>query len=119
MPRKNSVVVLAPALLLFVASGKASAQQSPSICGLGSDVTSDFKYLAKNVIMDGEDLVTAPLYLAAPDSALRSPRFCLVIAAAGAIFGGSFALDQTMRSHLEGMSSGDADNTGLSVNYSC
>lgn len=33
MPRKNTVVVLAPALLLFVASGKASAQQSPSICG--------------------------------------------------------------------------------------
>jgi len=109
MPTKSTVAALVPALLLLVASGTASAQQSPSISGLGSDVTSDFKYLADNVIMDGEDIATSPLYAAAPDSPFRSPRFYLVVAAAGAVFGGSFALDQTMRSHLREMSSGDAD----------
>src|SRR5208282_4736199 len=39
----------------------------------------------------------------------RTPRFYLVLAGLGAIWGGSFALDQTMRSHLRSMSSGDAD----------
>ncbi len=98
------------AMLLLVAVAKtASAQQPTGISGWGSDVTSDFKYLADNVIMDGEDIATSPLYAAAPDSPFRSPRFYLVVAAAGAVFGGSFALDQTMRSHLREMSSGDAD----------
>jgi membrane-associated phospholipid phosphatase len=109
MATKSSVAVFLPALLFFVASGTANAQQSPSISGLGNDVTSDFKYLANNLIMDGEDVVTSPLYITSPDSPLRSAKFYLVVAAAGAVFGGSFALDQTMRSHLEGMSSGDAD----------
>jgi len=72
-------------------------------------VTSDFKYLVNNVFMDAEDVVTSPLYVTSPDSALRSPKFYLMVAGAGAIFGGSFALDQTMRSHLRGMSSTDAD----------
>jgi len=60
-------------------------------------------------VLDAEDVVTSPLYVASPDSALRSPKFYLVLLGAGAIFGASFALDQTMRSHLDSMSSSDAD----------
>src|SRR5262249_49739209 len=37
------------------------------------------------------------------------PKFYLVLAGAGAFWGGSYALDQTMRSHLRSMSSSDAD----------
>jgi hypothetical protein len=109
MPTKSSVAVFLSALLLFVGWGTVSAQQSLSLSGSGSEITSDFKYLTDNVIMDGEDVITSPLYVASPDSPLRSPKFYLVLAAAGAVFGGSFALDQTIRSHLEGMSSRDAD----------
>jgi PAP2 superfamily len=76
---------------------------------LGDDVTSDFKYLADNVLMDGEDIVTSPLYVTAPDSPFRSTKSYLALAVTGAVFGGSFALDQTMRSHLEGMRTSDAD----------
>lgn len=101
--------MFAATLLLVAVAKTASAQQPTGMSGLGSDVTSDFKYLANNVIMDGEDIATSPLYVAAPDSPFRSPKFYLVIAAAGAVFGGSFALDQTMRSHLRGMSSSDAN----------
>jgi membrane-associated phospholipid phosphatase len=100
--------LLAPIFLLLFASGSANAQP-PSASAVGNEVTSDFKYLINNIVLDAEDVVTAPLYVASPDSALRSPKFYLVLAGAGAIFGGSFALDQTMRSHLGGMSSSDAD----------
>ncbi len=93
---------------LIVASGTARAQ-APSVSDVGNEVTSDFKYLANNTITDVEDVVTSPLYVASADSPLRTPRFYLVLAGVGAIWGGSFALDQTMRSHLRSMSSGDAD----------
>jgi len=109
MPRRSSVAIFAAAVLLFGVAKIASAQQPIGIAGLGNDLTSDFKYLANNVIMDGEDIVTSPLSLTTPDSPFRSPRFYLVVAAAGAVFGGSFALDQTMRSHLREMSSSDAN----------
>lgn len=109
MSMRRYVAAIAPTLLLFAISASASAQPPPSLSGVGSEVTSDFKYLANNVLMDGEDIVTSPLYIASPDSPLRSPKFYLVLAGVGAVFGGSFALDQTMRSHLEGMSSSDAD----------
>jgi len=109
MPTKRSVAVFAPVLLLLVASATASAQQAASLSRVGSEVTADFKYLSNNVFMDVEDVVTSPLYVTSHDSALRSPKFYLVLAGAGAIWGGSFALDQTMRSHLRSMSSGDAD----------
>ena len=67
-----------------------------------------FKYLANNVEADGEDIVTAPLHLDAAGAMLTNPRFYLVVGGAGAAFGGSFALDQTMRSHLHDMSSSTA-----------
>jgi membrane-associated phospholipid phosphatase len=77
--------------------------------GLGSEVVSDFKYVTNNALLDVEDIATSPLYIAAPGSPLRTPKFYLVLAGAGALWGGSYALDQTMRSHLRSMSSNDAN----------
>ena len=50
-----------------------------------------------------------PLHLTSEDSVLRSPRFYLAVLGVGALWGGSFALDQTLRSHLHNMSPSDAD----------
>lgn len=92
---------------LLVVSGPVRAQVT--VGEAGSEIAGDFKYLVNNAQLDLEDVVTSPLYIASPDSALRSPKFYLVLAGAGALWGGSFALDQTIRSHLRSMSSTDAD----------
>jgi membrane-associated phospholipid phosphatase len=76
---------------------------------MGGEVVSDFKYLTNNAVLDVEDIVTSPLYVASPASPFRTPEFYLVFAGAGALWGGSYALDQTMRSHLRSMSSSDAN----------
>ncbi|MGH7933174.1 MAG: phosphatase PAP2 family protein [Candidatus Binataceae bacterium] len=94
-------VVLAPAL--------AGAQGQSAPPTLSSDLTSDFKYLVNNTTRDAVDIVTSPLRIGQAGELLRSPRFYLVVAGSAAAMGGSFALDQTMRSHLNSMSSGDAD----------
>lgn len=95
--------------VLAVSSGWAqTAARSPSLSGVGDSLTSDFKYLANNFEADGEDIVTAPLHLDAAGAILIDPRFYLIVGGAGAAFGGSFALDQTMRSHLRDMSSSTA-----------
>jgi len=86
-----------------------AARVDPSLQGVGSAFMSDFKYLANNVEADDEDIVTAPLHLDAAGEALTDPRFYLVAGGVGAAFGGSFALDQTMRSHLHDMSSSAAN----------
>jgi membrane-associated phospholipid phosphatase len=100
------LIVVGAVLVLLRAAVTA---ESPSAPGLGSMVTGDFKYLVDNVQLDLQDVVTAPLHLTSEDSVLRSPRFYLTLAGVGAVWGGAFALDQTMRSHLHTMSSSDAD----------
>jgi membrane-associated phospholipid phosphatase len=99
---------IAVPLTALALCGSALAQTSHP-ARLGAEVVSDFKYLTNNALLDTEDIFTSPLYVASPDSALRSPKFYLVLAGAGALWGGSYALDQTMRSHLRSMSSSDAD----------
>lgn len=89
------------------ASAKA-APLNPGLRGVGGSLTSDFKYLANNFQLDGEDIVTAPLHLDAVRPMLTNPRFYLILGGAGAAFGGSFALDQTMRANLRDMSSSTA-----------
>jgi hypothetical protein len=59
------------------------------------------KRSSNNALLDVEDITTSPLYAAAPESPLRAPKFYLVLAGAGALWGGSYTLDQTMRSHLK------------------
>ena len=95
------------ALLLMVSA--AASAQTVSASGLGGEVTSDFKYIVNNTLLDAEDVATSPLYVALSNSPLFSPRFYLVLAGAGALWGGSFALDQTLRSQLRSMSSNDAN----------
>jgi membrane-associated phospholipid phosphatase len=112
MPRAVSPLAIV-AILLTGAGAPAgwaeTAPPKPVSSNVGGELTSDFKYLANNFEADGEDIVTAPLRLDAAGAMLTSPRFYLVVAGAGAAFGGSFALDQTMRSHLRSMGSGTAD----------
>lgn len=80
----------------------------PDVAEASGGVARDVGYFVDNTQMDLIDLVTAPLHVADSDSVLRSPRFYLVLAGVGAAWGGAFALDQTIRSHLRDMSSSDA-----------
>jgi membrane-associated phospholipid phosphatase len=95
-------IVVAPILLLLL-TAQVSAEPA------GSAVLDDVKYLVDNVQLDVRDIVTLPLRLTSEDSVVRSSRFYLALAGVGALWGGSFALDQTLRSHLHTMSSSDAD----------
>lgn len=106
-------LVFATAVLAIIGLGVYSvpahaAPANPSLRGVGDSLTSDFKYVANNFQLDGEDIVTAPLHLDAAGAMLTNPRFYLILGGAGAAFGGSFALDQTMRANLHDMSSGTA-----------
>jgi membrane-associated phospholipid phosphatase len=97
----RSLALAAVICLLFLRTAEAA--------DVGGELISDFKYVTNNALLDLEDVATSPLYVASPDSPLRSPKFYLVLVGAGALWGGSYALDQTMRSHLRSMSSSDAD----------
>jgi membrane-associated phospholipid phosphatase len=101
--------ILASILILLLSGWAQAAPPAPVFSNLGGELTSDFKYLANNFELDAEDIATAPLHLDAAGPILISPCFYLIVGGAGAAFGGSFALDQTMRSHLRGMGSGTAD----------
>ncbi len=93
-----------------VPSGWAQSALPASVSSnFGGELTSDFKYLANNFEADAEDIATGPLHLDAAGAMLTNPRFYLIVGGAGAAFGGSFALDQTMRSHLRSMGSSTAD----------
>lgn len=119
MSLKKLIVVVAIATQMLALTPRARAQEATGASGfslLGQEITSDFKYTVDNVQMDAEDIVTSPLYIASDHSVLRSPEFYIGAAAIGALWGGSFALDQTMRSHLRDMSHSTA--TGLeNVSY--
>ena len=79
---------------------------SPTV---GAEVVSDFHYLANNLEADGEDIVTAPLHLPEAGAMFTNPHFYWIVAGAGAAFGGSFALDYTMRMNLKNMGSNTAN----------
>jgi hypothetical protein len=102
--RGESSLLTLVAIVLIMSLAQAALAE-----GTGGELISDFKYLTNNALLDAEDIATSPLYVASPESPLRAPKFYLVLAGAGALWGGSYALDQTMRSHLRSMSSSDAD----------
>ncbi len=85
----------------------AAAPSAPAHAG--AEVVSDFKYLVNNLSEDAIDVATSPLHVDAAGEIVTSPRFYLVVGGSAALWGGSFALDQTMKSHLRSMSSADAD----------
>jgi len=80
----------------------------PSISVVGDRLGSDGKYLVDNVQLDAMDVATSPLHIAALGDLVRQPVFYYTLIGSGALFGGAFALDQTMKSHLRSMSSSDA-----------
>jgi len=106
--RGITVQFLLVTVFLLSPAGAALAK-TPAPATLGKEFTSDFKYLANNTAADTIDIVTSPLHLKEAGELVLSPMFYLVLGGAGALWGGSFALDQTMRSHLRSMSSSDAD----------
>ncbi len=105
--RNTRVGLIAASVLLLVRVAAHAGSAGPS--DLGGMLVDDVKYLVDNAQLDARDVVSAPLHAAGEDSVLRSTRFYLVLGGVGALWGGAFALDQTMRSHLHTMSSGDAD----------
>jgi membrane-associated phospholipid phosphatase len=108
MPGSRIDWLVVTVILLVAWTGVAPARP-PGAPSVGGEVTSDFKYLANNVVDDTIDIATSPLHLNEAEKLILSPRFYLVLGGVGALWGGSFALDQTMRSHLRSMSSSDAD----------
>lgn len=95
--------LLAVALAMAVASAAWAAPAG------ASEVARDAEYLIDNTQLDFVDIVTSPLHAADEDSVLRSPTFYLVFAGIAGVWAGSFALDQTIRSHLHNMSPSTAD----------
>ncbi len=95
--------------LLCATKAPPVGAQTSTASKLRRETSSDFKYLVNNTADDAIDVVSAPLHVSAVGPLLTSPRFYLIVAGAGALWGGSFGLDQTMKSHLRSMSSSDAD----------
>jgi hypothetical protein len=76
----------------------AAAQSPPSFSRLGNEIAHDSRWFVDSIQLDIEDIATSPLYVAAPQSPLRSPRFYLSLTVAAAVWGTSFALDKTIQS---------------------
>ena len=73
----------------------------------------DLHYSGNNVLEDAQDVIKSPLHIpeaVEPGGLLRRPGPYLTLLGAGALFGATFALDQTVRSHLHTMPSGTANN---------
>lgn len=102
------LVLFAALRLVFdCRSGWAQTPTAPDPKLVG-ELTSDFKYTVNNAEADAEDVVTAPFHVVALGQVLRNPTTYYTLIGAGALFGGSYALDQTVRSHLREMSGSDA-----------
>jgi membrane-associated phospholipid phosphatase len=104
MRKLDTAWMVALSIVVGVAA-PARAQTAPSI---GSQLISDFKYTVNSGVNDSIDVATAPLHIANVVPILESPRFYLILGTAGALWGGSYALDQTMRAEMKGMSGSDA-----------
>jgi hypothetical protein len=83
--------------VLLMWPGTVLAQAPPSVSKLGGEVLSDSAWLVDSLQLDIEDIVTSPLYVAAPQSPLRSSRFYLDLGIAAVIWGASFGLDKTIK----------------------
>ncbi len=98
----------ASALLAVLVTMAIASAACPASAG-ANEIARDAKYLIDNTQLDLVDIATSPLHATDPDSVLRSPTFYLVLAGVAGVWAGSFALDQTIRSHLRNMSASDAD----------
>lgn len=107
-----SVFVLLSAALV----PHALAQQvtgAPPRRSVRDRLVDDLHYSANNVLEDVQDVIESPLHIpetVEPGGLLRRPGPYLTLLGAGALFGATFALDQTVRSHLHTMPSGTAND---------
>jgi len=91
----------------MVVTGAAQAQ-SPNPTAVG-ELLADAGYVVNNAQLDLEDIGLSPFYITSPNSPFRQSRFYLALGAASALWGGSFALDQTMHGELRDLSRSDHD----------
>jgi membrane-associated phospholipid phosphatase len=111
MPSLRVSWVMMVLVLLRLGLGTGAALPL-SLSVVGDEVTTDVKSFMNNLEADAEDLLTAPLHvraLFAEDGLVYRPAFAYTLLGTGALLGGAFALDQTLRSHLRHMSPHDAD----------
>jgi membrane-associated phospholipid phosphatase len=106
---RTSVLMHLPWVCFVLILFPAHWARAASLAETGSEITSDFKYLANNSLLDAEDVITSPLYIASPQSPIFNPKFYLVLGGAGALWGGSYALDPTMHNNLRSMGHNNAD----------
>ena len=78
----------------------AAAGPNPSLSKLGGEVVDDSRWFVDSLQLDVEDVLSSPLYVASPQSPLRSRKFYLGVAAAAVIWGTSLGLDKTIQSHV-------------------
>jgi hypothetical protein len=102
--------------LLATLPANAAAQAQPHLSGLGSELLDDSRWYVDSIQLDLEDVVTSPLYVAAPQSPFRSPKFYLEVGIAGVIWGASFGLDKTIQSN-EGHLAHSAHDIMESLSY--
>jgi membrane-associated phospholipid phosphatase len=100
------------AVIIVGASAPAFAGQPSVFDQLGSD----FKYTLNNGTADIQDIFTAPFKFQL--EYLARPKVYFTILGAGAALGTAFALDNTLRSHIRGISSSDADAMQTAGTYS-
>jgi hypothetical protein len=84
-------------LPLLMVGTVAAFPPPPTFSKIGSEVFNDSRWLVDSMQLDVEDILTAPLYAAAPQSPLRSSRFYLDLGVAGVVWGASFGLDKTIQ----------------------
>jgi membrane-associated phospholipid phosphatase len=108
------------ALAGLIVSLPAQAQTQQTFFG---EISHDFQYGTNNFEADLEDILTSPIHLPElfqEQGLMRQPAFYYTLIGVGAVFGGAFALDPTMRSHLRSMASstaGDLETGGEIVTY--
>ena len=95
------------------------AASIPAYAGSASvldQLASDFKYSANNGTQDAADIISAPFHFRL--DMLAQPQVYFTLLGAGAALGGAFALDNTLRSHIRGMSNSAATALEDSGTYS-
>jgi hypothetical protein len=101
---------------IFPAGMAAALPPPPSISKLGSEIFDDSRWLVDSMQLDVEDVLTSPLYIAAPQSPFRSRQFYLDLGIAGVIWAGSFGLDNTIRTK-QGHMAGSAHDIMENLSY--
>lgn len=69
-----------------------------SLSQAGSNVVGDFDYLIDNAQFGLANIVPSPLHITRRNRVFRKPEFDLARGGVGTVWGGSLALDQTMKS---------------------